>query len=308
MEWVLRHSRSKGASRLVALAIAYHIDKDGKPCFPSAETIAGYANIRRASVFPCLDDLHDLGELDWIQGGGRNRTNLYTLKLFARQASLFERENSQQNGLKARGKTVRSAGRNSQNDARKQSGLPDTNRGEPKLEPAAPERSRQDTRSGAGPKAGSERQLTHELKTLARDKSLPRNGWPSEPVCADLFGGLHSGSQGKTGMHAIAEALFDSRRLPFMQQLRECVSVAVTALVLARNAKLGALDAGEIEKRARSKLSAGGETLRTFELVRDFEKRSRLVTQYIARVVAESAAEIFESTEQLGAMCGRGER
>jgi len=161
MEWVLKHSRSKGASRLVALAIAYHIDKDGKPGFPSAETIAGYANIRRASVFPCLDVLHDLGELDWIPGGGYKRTNLYTLKLFALQASLFEGGNSQQNGLKAAGKTVRSTGRNSQNYARKQSERPDTNRSEPALEPA---RGRNST-------------FSQDSSTVAVGTEVRKNGW-----------------------------------------------------------------------------------------------------------------------------------
>jgi hypothetical protein len=99
-----------------------------------------------------------------------------------------------------------------------------------------------------------------------------------------------------------------SQRLTFQEQLHECVSVAVTALVLIRNAKLGALDAGEIEKRAHGKLSTAGETFRPFEQVKAFETRSRLVTQYIARIVTESAAEVFEAAEQLGAMCERGVR
>ncbi len=96
-------------------------------------------------------------------------------------------------------------------------------------------------------------------------------------------------------MHQIAKAFYDSQRLTLEEQLRECVSAAVTVLALIRNAKLGALDTAEIEKRARDKLSAAGETLRSFELVKDFETRSRLVTQCIARVVTESAAEIFEA-------------
>lgn len=96
-------------------------------------------------------------------------------------------------------------------------------------------------------------------------------------------------------MHAIAKAFHDSQRLTFQEQLRECVTAGVTVLVLMRNGKLGALDPGDIEKRAHRKLSAAGETLRAFERVNDFEKRSRLVTQYIARIVTESAAEIFEA-------------
>lgn len=153
-------------------------------------------------------------------------------------------------------------------------------------ERAAPDRSRQDTRSGTGPQRESERQPTNEPKIPA---------WPSEPVRADLFGGLHSGFEGKTGMHEIAKAFHDSQRLPFREQLRECVIAGVTVLVLMRNGKLGALDPGDIEKRALGKLATAGETLRTFELVKDSETRSRLVTQYIARIVTESAAEIFEA-------------
>ena len=97
---------------------------------------------------------------------------------------------------------------------------------------------------------------------------------------ADLFG-------------VLAKVFCDSQRLTFADQLRACAAAAVC------NVKLGALDTRAIEKRALGKLESAGETLRTFELVREFEKRSRLVTQYVARVVTDSAAEVFEAEGQV---------
>lgn len=161
-------------------------------------------------------------------------------------------------------------------------------------ERAAPARPSQDTRSGAVPQADSERQLIFQMKAVADEKSLPKAAWPSDPLRSDLFGGLHSGFQGKTGMHAIAKAFHDSQRLTFHEQLRECVTAALTWLTLHRNAKLGGLDTGRIEQMALGKLQVAGKALRSLELVKVFETRSRLVTQYVARVVTESAAEVCE--------------
>jgi hypothetical protein len=143
MEWVLKHSRSAGAARLVALAIAYHVDKDGQPAYPSTETIAQFANLHRSSVFPCLDRLKKIGELDWIQGGGRNRTNLYSLKLFAQQSSLFGSVNSRP----SRPNKQSPSPINSRPQPSKQSPSPDTNRIEPNIEPAGGEKTRRAPRA-----------------------------------------------------------------------------------------------------------------------------------------------------------------
>jgi hypothetical protein len=100
-------------------------------------------------------------------------------------------------------------------------------------------------------------------------------------------------------MHQIAKAFHDSQRLEFQEQLRECVRAGVTVLALSRNAKLGALDTSAIEARALATLTAAGENLRIFESVKDFETRSRMVTQYIARIVSESAAAACEADGQV---------
>jgi hypothetical protein len=166
-------------------------------------------------------------------------------------------------------------------------------------ERAAPDRPSQDTRRAADPQADSERQFNRELKALSKDKSLPKNAWPGDSLRADLFGGLHSGFPGKTGMHQIAKVFHDSQRLEFQEQLRECVRVGVTVLALSRNGKLGGLDTSAIEARASAKLVAAGERLRIFKSAKDFEARSRMVTQYIARIVSESAAEACEADGQV---------
>jgi hypothetical protein len=166
-------------------------------------------------------------------------------------------------------------------------------------ERAAPDRPSQDTRSAADPQTDSERQFNRDFKALIKNKSLPKNRWPSDPLLADLFGGLHSGFQGKTGMHQIAKVFHDSQQMKFPEQLLGCAHAGMNVLALSRNAKLGALDTEAIEARVLAKLAASGETLSNFELVKDFEARSRLVTQYIARIVSESAAEAYEADGQV---------
>ena len=50
MTWVLKHSRSKGTTRCVLLAIADHASSDGTNAWPSHATLARYANTSVASV------------------------------------------------------------------------------------------------------------------------------------------------------------------------------------------------------------------------------------------------------------------
>jgi hypothetical protein len=92
IDWVNKYSRSRRAARSVLLTIAHRV-VDGSDTFPSISTIARDAGVNRATVVRCLKILKKLGELDWIVGGGRNRTNLYTLTLFDQQRVLFGSEN-----------------------------------------------------------------------------------------------------------------------------------------------------------------------------------------------------------------------
>jgi hypothetical protein len=98
VEWVLKHSRSKGATRLVALVIAHRTNYKVGYAYPALDTIAEEAGIRRASLFPsrkngngCLAKLQELGELEIEPGGGSHKTNRYRLKLVDAQASLFDK-------------------------------------------------------------------------------------------------------------------------------------------------------------------------------------------------------------------------
>ena len=90
VECVLKHSRSRGATRLVAVSIANHADSVFGKARLSAETISREANILRSSVFSCLDGLEELRELERESGAGCKKVNEYRLVLFARQSSLFD--------------------------------------------------------------------------------------------------------------------------------------------------------------------------------------------------------------------------
>lgn len=86
--WVLSHSHSTGSTRLVALAIAQHANKDGLNSWPSVQTLASEAKVCRKSVFLALRKLSAIGELNKISGGGRRHTNRYHLPLVSPQKSL----------------------------------------------------------------------------------------------------------------------------------------------------------------------------------------------------------------------------
>jgi len=87
MAWVLDHSESELASRLVLLAIANHCDADGRNAWPSQEKIAAEAHVSVRTVKRCVVALAEMGELTvgYREGAavGRARTNYYELPLFA---------------------------------------------------------------------------------------------------------------------------------------------------------------------------------------------------------------------------------
>lgn len=84
MAWVLESSRSEGSDRLVLLAIANHADATGGLSWPSVELIGKEARVSRATVFRSLDSLRALGELEFVSGGGRGKTNRYQLVTWKR--------------------------------------------------------------------------------------------------------------------------------------------------------------------------------------------------------------------------------
>jgi Fe2+ or Zn2+ uptake regulation protein len=79
MAWVLSFSESEGSDRLVLLAIANHADADGMNAFPNAARIADEARVGRATVYRAVRRLVALGEVVRESGGGRGRSNRYSL-------------------------------------------------------------------------------------------------------------------------------------------------------------------------------------------------------------------------------------
>lgn len=68
---VLHHSRAKGTAKMVLMGIAWHTsDSPELGCFPSQETLAGYANTSTRQVRRALADLEELGEIEIQVHGG----------------------------------------------------------------------------------------------------------------------------------------------------------------------------------------------------------------------------------------------
>lgn len=86
MSWVLDHSESELASRLVLLAIANHCDAEGRNSYPAQASIAAEAHVSERTVRRCIDTLVEAGELTVKahQGmtTGRGRTHYYELPKF----------------------------------------------------------------------------------------------------------------------------------------------------------------------------------------------------------------------------------
>ena len=87
MSKVWSHSRSKGAARLVLLAIADHANHSGV-AWPSLRRIAQYCNVDASNVSRCINQLVKLGELERI-GYTRpfNGTTKYKVKVMQNRTS-----------------------------------------------------------------------------------------------------------------------------------------------------------------------------------------------------------------------------
>lgn len=85
--WVLQNSTSAGVPRLVLLSIASHASAVGHQAHPSTELIASEANCSTRTVFRCIEQLVELGELAYVRNGApvkhgvraNCRPNLYWL-------------------------------------------------------------------------------------------------------------------------------------------------------------------------------------------------------------------------------------
>jgi hypothetical protein len=90
VSWVLRHSRSEKAVKLVAIIIAEHANGYGLNSWPSQEAIAAKAGCSRRYVRAAIRKLVGLGELKVFRAPrkGRGHRCLYSLPLVSCQISL----------------------------------------------------------------------------------------------------------------------------------------------------------------------------------------------------------------------------
>jgi hypothetical protein len=79
MGLVLKHSRSRGISRLVAVVIGDCCEDDGTGAWPAIRTIAKRAGTSERTAQRSLTNLERLGELAIIANAGPRRSNLYEI-------------------------------------------------------------------------------------------------------------------------------------------------------------------------------------------------------------------------------------
>jgi hypothetical protein len=77
---VIRHSRSKGATRCVLHCLAEHAHDDGSEAFPNWDTIQREANVARGTIRPALERLIGLGEIE-ATGARRSGTRTWRVVL-----------------------------------------------------------------------------------------------------------------------------------------------------------------------------------------------------------------------------------
>lgn len=82
--WVLEHSRSRLAARLVLIAISHRVSNETGEAWPSVETIAKEACVSKRSAQLAFQKLRELGELEVIEADSRYGTNTYRLVGFVR--------------------------------------------------------------------------------------------------------------------------------------------------------------------------------------------------------------------------------
>jgi hypothetical protein len=78
----MEFSESRLADRLVLGAIAHRVSNDSGEAYPSVPTIAREANVSESTVYESLQNLFELGELEWEKAASPLGTNLYRLPKF----------------------------------------------------------------------------------------------------------------------------------------------------------------------------------------------------------------------------------
>jgi hypothetical protein len=148
---------------------------------------------------------------------------------------------------------------------------------------AAPDRPSQDTRSAPMETVEKAAQLANEMKKLANSKSVHTNAYPSDPLRADLWNGIFR--------KKVADVFHDSRRLPFVKQLRDCVKAAADMLMVQRVATVKDLRGDDVEEAAFERLRP---VIDPWASIRDFERRRDLVVTAVVRTVVDAAAEMLQ--------------
>lgn len=81
MGLILKHSRSRGISRLVAVVIGDCCKDDGTGAWPAMRTIAARAGTSERTAQRSITDLEQLGELTVMENAGPRRANLYEINI-----------------------------------------------------------------------------------------------------------------------------------------------------------------------------------------------------------------------------------
>jgi hypothetical protein len=81
MGLILKHSRSRGISRLVAVVIGDCCEDDGTGAWPAVRTIAARAGTSERTAQRSVAELVQLGELAVDENAGPKRANLYTIRI-----------------------------------------------------------------------------------------------------------------------------------------------------------------------------------------------------------------------------------
>lgn len=76
--WVLNHSDTKGADRLVLVALASH--QNGRGSRPAVARLADETLLERRSVFRALARLEEAKAIEVVRTPGRGKTNLYYVR------------------------------------------------------------------------------------------------------------------------------------------------------------------------------------------------------------------------------------
>lgn len=281
VKWVLENSRSRGAARLVAVSIASHANPNGRNSYPSAETIAREAGIRRAYVFPCLQLLENLGELVRDSGGGRRRSNQYILRMTVPQPQSTEPQKQSEMLTECSAETIRSKSRNSQ-----RSGTGKTkNRTEKR--PALicsivdlRDRCHVQEQSRADPLSPIEEHITNTNHALSYEVGHCRSGRILRDFTRAIF------------RNGVSNAYFDGTQQRRGEELavRCAVDEAALGLVSNRAVCLRDIDLRMIRLETFRRLKP---RIERFSMIKDYAERARIVVDAVIGTVANVAVELL---------------